>query len=102
MTIERRPILERFERLYFAARESSLARNPTFIAQMNGETLKKLGRELERGGIDMPPGTAEACASLAERAGPTGIKLWGVEIHIDRLRNTDDLTISSSPHAKQR
>jgi hypothetical protein len=82
-----RSTLDAFQRLFYAARESATAARGTvrFVARMNGDTLKELGREVAMGGVDAPPGLPAACEEAAAKEdGPTGIILWNVELTLDR------------------
>jgi hypothetical protein len=53
-----RPAWEQFTRLYYATRDASLTVNPRLIATMDTATFRQLGRDLERGGTDVPSETA--------------------------------------------
>ena len=55
-----RSTLDAFQRLFYAARESARIAEGTglrFVARMNGDTLKELGREVR--GVVAPGGNVE-------------------------------------------
>ena len=81
-----RSTLDTFQRLFYAARENASAAGGTvrFVAAMNGDTLKELGREVAMGGVVALLTLPAACEEAAAKAdGPTGIVLWDVELALD-------------------
>lgn len=79
-----RSTLDTLQRLFYAAREKAPAGTTHFVATMNGDTLKELGREVAMGGVDAPAGLSAACEEAATKAdGPTGIQLWDVALTLD-------------------
>jgi hypothetical protein len=83
-----RSTLDTFQRLFYAAREKADVAKATttvrFVATMNGDTLKELGREVAMGGVVALLTLPAACEEAAAKAdGPTGINLWDVELVLD-------------------
>ena len=82
-----RSTLDAFQRLFYAARENANAAVGTtarFVAVMNGDTLRELGREVAMGGVVALLTLPAACEEAAGKAdGPTGIILWDVELVLD-------------------
>jgi hypothetical protein len=96
-----RSTLDSFQRLFYAARENaSGAQNATvrFVARMNDDTLKALGREVAMGGVDAPPGLPAACEEAARKPdGPTGIFFWNVELTLDRRLGDSEICLDEMP-----
>jgi hypothetical protein len=86
--------------LFYAARESANAAEGItigFVATMNGDTLKELGREVAMGGVVAHLTLPAACEDAAAKAdGPTGIVLWDVELILDS--RLGDLEIKLVPN----
>jgi hypothetical protein len=79
-----RSTLDTLQRLFYAARESASAGTARFVATMNADTLRALGREVAMGGVAAPAGLSGACEDAAAKAdGPTGIDLWGIALALD-------------------
>ena len=82
-----RSTLDHFQRLFYAARETAEASHGTmarFVARMNGDTLRQLGREVAMGGVVALLTLPAACEEAAAKAdGATGIVLWDVELVLD-------------------
>jgi len=83
-----RSTLDAFQHLFYAAREkarvSTVPTSVRFVATMNGDTLKELGREVAMGGVVALLTLPAACEEAAAKAdGPTGIILWDVELVLD-------------------
>lgn len=92
-----RSTLDIFQRLFYAARENAnpAAATPVrFVAAMNGETLRQLGREVAMGGVvallTLPAACEEAAASAD---GPTGIVLWDVELVLDSSLGDSEIRV---------
>ena len=98
-----RSTLEAFQRLFYAARERANAVERStvrFVATMNGDTLRQLGREVAMGGVVALLGLPAACEEAAALAnGPTGILLWDVELVLDDSLGDSEIrmTAASSP-----
>lgn len=81
-----RSTLDAFQRLFYAAREKASIHGSAvrFVATMNGDTLRQLGREVAMGGVVAMLGLPAACEeAVATTNGPTGIVLWDVELVLD-------------------
>jgi hypothetical protein len=90
-----RSTLDTLQRLFYAARESAAAGTTRFIAAMNGDTLKELGREVAMGGVDAAAGLSAACEEAAAKGdGPTGIELWNVALTLDSRLGDSEITLS--------
>ena len=94
-----RSTLDTFQRLFYAAREkadgSGTAR---FVAIMNGDTLKELGREVAMGGVVALLTLPAACEEAAADADvPTGIVLWDVELVLDRSLGDGEIRLEEAP-----
>jgi hypothetical protein len=91
-----RPTLDTLQRLFYSARETAAMGITHFVATMNSDTLKELGREVAMGGINAPASLSAACAEAATKGdGPTGVELWDVALTIDS--RLDDSEIKLSP-----
>jgi hypothetical protein len=56
-----------------------------FVAIVNGDTLKELGREAAMGGVEAPSGLPSACEEAAAKGdGATGIELWDVVLVVNQ------------------
>jgi hypothetical protein len=65
-----RSTLDTFQRLFYAARESANAAEGItigFVATMNGDTLKELGREVAMGGVVAHLTLPSACKTPQRR-----------------------------------
>jgi hypothetical protein len=91
-----RSTLDTLQRLFYAARETAAAAGTTrFIAAMNDDTLKELGREVAMGGVDAPAGLSAACeAAAALPDGPTGVVLWDVALTLDRSLGDSEIKLT--------
>jgi hypothetical protein len=90
-----RSTLDSLQRLFYAAREQATAGTGRFVATMNADTLKELGREVAMGGVDAPAGLSAACEEAATKAdGPTGIELWDVALTLDRSMGDSEITLT--------
>ena len=94
-----RSTLDVFQRLFYAAREKADgSRAVRFVAIMNGDTLKELGREVAMGGVVALLTLPAACEEAAADAdGPTGIVLWDVQLVLDRSLGDDEIRIAEAP-----
>ena len=96
-----RTTLDTFQRLFYAAREAANAAEGTsvrFVAMMNGDTLKELGREVAMGGVVAQLGLPAACEEAAATAdGPTGIVLWDVELVLNSTLGDSEIRIDEAP-----
>lgn len=83
------------QRLFYAARETAPAGTTHFVATMNGDTLRELGREVAMGGVDAPAGLSAACEEAAAKGdGPTGIELWDVALTLDSRLGDSEIKLS--------
>ena len=90
-----RSTLDTLQRLFYAARERATAETTHFVATMNADTLRALGREVAMGGVDAPAGLSAACEEAATKGdGPTGIHLWDVALTLDRSVGDSEITLS--------
>lgn len=96
-----RSTLDTFQRLFYAARETANAADGTtarFVAMMNSDTLKTLGREVAMGGVVAQLGLPAACEEAAAMAdGPTGIILWDVELVLANGLGDSEIRIDEAP-----
>ncbi|UYN94367.1 MAG: hypothetical protein KIT25_20380 [Enhydrobacter sp.] len=96
-----RSTLDAFQRLFYAAREkASVGGGATvrFVAMMNGDTLKELGREVAMGGVVAQLGLPAACEEAAAKGdGPTGILLWDVELVLDGSLGDSEIRMDETP-----
>ena len=88
-------MLDTLQRLFYAARETAAVGATHFVATMNGDTLKELGREVAMGGVDAPAGLSAACEEVAAKGdGPTGIELWTVALTLDSRLGDSEIRLS--------
>lgn len=95
-----RSTLDTFQRLFYAAREKAgLAEGAVgFVAVMNGETLRQLGREVAMGGVVAQLTLPAACEDAATGTdGPTGIMLWDVELVLDSSLGDRKIRMDEAP-----
>jgi len=89
-----RSTLDRLQRLFYIAREAAPAGTGRFVATMNGDTMKELGREVAMGGVDAPAGLSAACeAAATKKEGATGILLWDVELALDQKMGDGEIQV---------
>jgi hypothetical protein len=90
-----RSTLDTLQRLFYVAREKAIAEGTTrFVATMNGDTLRALGREVAMGGVDAFAGLSAACEDAAAKGdGPTGIELWDVALTLDRKMGDGEIQV---------
>ena len=95
-----RSTLDAFQRLFYAAREkANVAEAPAvrFVATMNGDTLRQLGREVTMGGVVALLGLPAACEEAAATAdGPTGIVLWDVELVLNSSLDDSEIQVTTA------
>ena len=100
-----RSTLDTFQRLFYAAREDApIAQGSAvrFLATMNGDTLKELGREVAMGGVVALLGLPAACEeATAEPDGPTGIVLWDVELVLDSRLGDSEIRLDVAPAVEE-
>ena len=96
-----RATLEAFQRLFYAAREKANVAEGSavrFVATMNGDTLRQLGREVAMGGVVALLGLPAACEEAAAMAnGATGIVLWDVELVLDGSLGDSEIRMTATP-----
>lgn len=96
-----RSTLDLFQRLFYAARENAnLAEGKAvpFVARMNGDTLRALGREVAMGGVVALLSLPAACEEAAAGSdGPTGITLWDVELSLDSRLGDNEILLDAVP-----
>ena len=96
-----RSTLETFQRLFYAAREKANVAEGSavrFVATMNGDTLRQLGREVAMGGVVALLGLPAACEEAAAMAnGATGIVLWDVELVLDGSLGDSEIRMTATP-----
>jgi hypothetical protein len=95
-----RATLDTLQRLFYAAREDAAAGTARFVATMNADTLRALGREVAMGGVAAPAGLSAACEDAAAKAdGPTGIDLWGIALVLDGSLGDSEIRLAPADPA---
>ena len=98
-----RSTLDTLQRLFYAARETAAPGTAGFVAAMNGDTLRELGREVAMGGVEASAGLSAACEAAATGPdGPTGIRLWDVALTLDRGLGDSEITLAPADPATPR